>query len=39
MFGKNWNENDARLSRLVLKDNILLLAHEFEKFRNDSLKN
>ena len=32
---KIWNEKDERLSRLVF----ILLADQFEKFRNNSLKN
>ena len=33
------NENNKRLSRLVFKFNILLLADVFEKFRYNRLKN
>ena len=39
IFGKNWNKNNERLSRLVFKMWCFIIADVFEKFRNNSLKN
>ena len=38
-MGQIWNENNERLSQLVIKCDVLLLADVSEKFRSNSLKN
>ena len=39
MFGKIWNENNERLSRLVFKMWHFIVDDVLGKFRNNSLKN